>query len=533
MKFLTQVVLPIAILVAVVGGVTFIWQYSGSPKVPPPQTGTGAISDELLRFPTRFGVWTAEDARRLAEENRMPETVAEFEVHSTGHYDFWFHNPTTAPVEIGLKYKSCTCADVKVGVLTPEGRREMATHGPAVVASLVLAGAGGADVLAPLAAENAWLQRVLDKQATWTPLDTENDSSAVIAGPGQGPAVGVVRLGWVGKQPQPIRLAAKLQPQQSGRFGSEIRLELPVAFVPPMRVDAETLQLREINRKDQKETAEFNCWSSTRDDFKFTTVKEEKGHPNFECTWRPLTDEERRSLANEHKTVVRCGYRVTVTAHERRGNGEPLDLDRIRRKIIVTGPADVEPLTVLLTGVVRGEVALRTADDKDYIDLGSFRASRGLRTKRATLVSEEPGLKLKLASWTPDYLKVALQPQGMVDGSQRWELTVEVPAGLAAGRLPADSAVILQTQGASRGREFCIGAGLLIAVSVAILVAVQWLRPGEASRVTATEPAQPDVVYRPWPGQKYENLAIAEDGYLQPGSCRPAMQRRAAHRATQ
>src|SRR5262245_11858063 len=96
-------------VVLLVGGLTYMLQYSVSPNttgptpvIPPPPPA--------LTFPVK------------AVESGT-ETGAEFEVNSEGHHDFWFHNAENAAVSVGLADKNCACARVELCQLTPEESR--------------------------------------------------------------------------------------------------------------------------------------------------------------------------------------------------------------------------------------------------------------------------------------------------------------------------------------------------------------------------------------------------------------------------
>lgn len=443
MKTLTQVVLPIAVVIGLIAGVTFVSQYSGSrqrvDKKGNPGGDLPVPLSELLDFPVRQGVW-----------DLASTYPTEFEVHSRGHYDFWFFNRSGASVELSLKTQSCTCSEVNVGLLTDEGQRAWSAAAAAVAGSLVLAPTQGpvatdVSVLlggqwpnepATIAAADRRLQGALER-ATWQSLKEKGTSVAVP------PGVAVVRLAWEAKKAEPVRLSADLLMAQGNRKGA-CRLELPVAFVPPVLVDAPELRVNDLAARDQKETVSFNCWSATRDDF-VPKVAEEKGHPCFTFEHRLLTADESAALAQKFQMRVRAGYRVTVTVHERRGNNVQLDLGPFRKQLAVGGVGGADPLHLPIAGTVRGEVALRSSDSKDIIDLGSFRTARGV-SKTVILTADVQSLQLKLDAVTPDFLIGHLESKGLVDGVRRWELTVTVPPG-RSGRLPPDAAVILQTQG--------------------------------------------------------------------------------------
>jgi hypothetical protein len=298
-----------------------------------------------------------------------------------------------------------------------------------------------------VAASDAWLQRILEKETTWHKLQV--GESITVPASTNSLAAGVVRISWVGKSAEPrFRLAVNFQTSQEGRSG-KVHFEIPLTLVPPVQPDAQVLRVREISARGQQEKVVFHCWSATRDSFPLTVAVDGKDNGCFECKWQPLTEQEKGDLAARLATHqppllsrVRCGYQVTVTVHERRSDDQLLDLGPFRRGVLLNWPDGSG--AVPLEGAVKGEVTLHTPDGKDAINLERFRAPRGT-TWEGFLTSERPDVQFKVDSKSPDYVVVTLAPENGV--KQRWKLTVTVPPGRATGVLPEDSAVILQTQG--------------------------------------------------------------------------------------
>jgi len=429
MKSLTQVVLPIGILVALIAGVTFVSQYSGF-RAPPPRPRTalaaGASADELLHFPISTVQWDDDDS----------EYMAEFELRTRYRHDFRFVNRTSSAVALGLKLKSCQCAQVSVALATAPDRQAMA----AAAAGIAPAAALGQPLpLAGAAATADFALTLPGAKDRWQSLD---GGAAVTVPPGD---AGLVRVSWEGKKVGPERLAIDLWTEQAPHGRVPLRLQVPLAFVPAIRVDPATVKVRDIAGKDQQETAELTCWSSTRTHFPLT-VREENGSDCFVAGIRPLTADERQTLATQQKCRVLSGYRVTVTVHERRPNGDPLDLGPLERKLRLNGPADCDAATVTLTGMVRGEVKVLSVADADRIELGSFSVARGT-SKTVPLAGSMEVTDLVLESCQPDHLQARLERRPDADGRKRWDLHVTAPPQRVVGRLPADSVIVLQTRG--------------------------------------------------------------------------------------
>src|SRR5262245_22427402 len=106
MKTLTHVVLPIAIVVAVVGVVAYVTQNTSRA---PATNGSSSGPDnsappvgDLIAF------------NEILTDDLKPMVV---EPLSKSHQDLWFHNPQTQPVRICTKYKSCTCSELEIGTV--------------------------------------------------------------------------------------------------------------------------------------------------------------------------------------------------------------------------------------------------------------------------------------------------------------------------------------------------------------------------------------------------------------------------------
>src|SRR5579871_6468987 len=418
MKSLGRIVLAIFAVVVLVAGITFVKQYQVSPNEAPtpPASSPGAVraAEIKLTFPKGV-IW-----------EWQPAKDGEFEQQSEGFKDFLFQNDNSVPVELGLKAKSCKCSEVSVGLL------------PA------------ADV-----------QRYSSEDASKAGADTAkvqtqklevDDLKGVIVAPGDGV---VIRLNWKDKKDKEPheryeRLVVDVWAQaQAGGPRTIHKLELPITYVPALRIREDILKLPDLYLNG-KETREFKCWSSTRPKFSLT-AKERTGDPCFVCSCMPLTDNERQEMEESTKTRVLCGYVVRVTVNERLNDNVQMELGPFGRRIDLKSDPDIEPTSVLVAGVVRGDVTVETDDERGGILLGPFPAKNGI-TKVVKLTAHRPDLELKLDKVEPDgstHLKVISlkKTSTPVGGRTKWELTVEVPPGGPSGRLPDHSAVRLTIPG--------------------------------------------------------------------------------------
>src|SRR5262245_30340719 len=122
-KTLVQVVLPLAIIIGVIGGLAFMSQYTSSPPITP-KGGSGNQAKEPPTSPLvteeRIVVWDAKE----------PAYWIEFEKGSTFHYDFWIANRNPKPVSVTLQNTSCTCSQVEIGIFKREAGQSLVSRFP-------------------------------------------------------------------------------------------------------------------------------------------------------------------------------------------------------------------------------------------------------------------------------------------------------------------------------------------------------------------------------------------------------------------
>lgn len=434
MKSQVQVFMLVVAFVVLIGGVAFVrnWIFTPSEEVVD-TTPTPAVTP--LEFPIK-----------------VAEGHPEYEVHADGHHDFWFQNPSPQAVEIGLDRTSCTCSHVGVRVLTPEEitlirQKYLGSTAP------VLEGSGGAlPTLGPVAALQRNPPKLLDQPDRWQALKDAKSGhvETVVSIPAHG--AGLVRLSWQGRQVGPQRLTATVWVQVAGDShsrGGRTTLEVPVLFVNPVQVYPEKVPAMTLG-PNGKHQFECLCWSSTRPDFQLLSVREEDDNPCFVCTMSRLTgdalNQAAAKLSAQLPLQLLSAYRIAVTVYERLpGKSTQLDLGPFQHHLILkTNQADFDTLTVTVPGTVRGDITVGVGDSRDKIRLPTFPAARGT-TATVPIQANHPGLKLVIDSRRPDYLKVALHEHPGEEG-KRWDLTVTVPPGRAAGQMPPESVVILKTQ---------------------------------------------------------------------------------------
>jgi hypothetical protein len=450
MRAFTQFVLPLIIIALVVGGVQFARHYT-SGKRPTRAVTTADPAASPGQTPMVEAITFAERVRQADPED--PSYAGEYEHRDNGFALFLFANATQAPVNVGVARKSCTCTDIQIGTSTPaEGADWLCLAGGdsarALVAPL------GLDVLGPAA-----LAR-LATRFQMTKIDPNDVAMPVkVPAPAGGPVFGAVRFGFNARDAGAKRLSSIITSHAEGAVGrSETPLEMPVNVVPALRTPLQVHQLGDIVPGSTLKRT-FLLWSSTRPtlDLKIFPVQTVEGCVEFGPP-RPLSELERKALQHElntgpngekkpETTRVRSAVEIPLTVHERKGD-QSLDLGPLTVRYKVELPDKSQDHVVLAAqGVVRGEVRVVEAGDRDQIDLKGFSARLGARTA-VTLQGTRPDVKLAFEGVQPDssarYVTAKLEEQSPANGRPRWKLTVEVPPNAAAGPLPAQTAVSLK-----------------------------------------------------------------------------------------
>ncbi len=430
MKFLSQMVLAIVAIVVLVAGVTYMSYYSTGVE----KTKPGAVTP----------VAKGEKVELYMPQRIIPqESAGEFEVQSSGHYEFWFQNKSAVPVNLGVSYKSCKCSDLSVCVLSPEQTKSVPGQAGMSAAGEVSAGYLGVCGLLPLFHDIDKTSGWLGKQLNWQTI-TVDEQNGVAVGPESG---GWFRIAFKGEKPSVARLSVNLwsQPNIDGpHLRTEYRLEIPVTFAPVLQLEPNELNMDELTVGEEK-TRQFLCWSSTRSSFSLN-VKESGNDPCFSCTTTPLSWEDCRNAEQKLRARVLAGYVVSVTARERLPNGAQLDWGPFIRRLTLSSDPDVEAATMEVRGRVLGEIIVGTDEDKGTVILGEFPTKHG-KIKTIRLTTLQPATELQVERIEPptmDYVKVkSLTKAGPLD----WDLSVEAVPGCPAGKMPRNCAVIVKIVG--------------------------------------------------------------------------------------
>lgn len=445
MNSLLRTVGLLGALAVVVGGITFLLQYTTNPTA---KSGGGGNEVVPPPPPTARVVFP----RKVYES--QPGVDGEYELGSHGHRDYVFYPTEKEPVYLGLEDLNCTCLGKSIAFC-----QLSQADTERFLAQAVAAQVGTSWMMVPLL--HFWdhdaIGRLAEKSgAAWVTL--EKLGSQARAEPHR---IGLVRLNWKGEREGPIRLFAEVSSMNAEKPGGprpkDHRLEMVMAFVPPVRVFPTTVGLGDLNPRESR-SEEVICWSATRPEFKLAP-KSDALHPCCSVAVRPLADADRErwaeKMAQTLKSRLLSGYVVTITVHERVSDKVQLDLGPIRQKVELTSDDFKALLAVTVEGHVRGEITLNNLNDRDQqspnrdrLVLGNFPSKTG---KQWEFIIESDKVATELASEvvveppTLNYLQVKMGNKRTVGSGAQWPLTITIPPNRAFGAIsPRDCAVVLK-----------------------------------------------------------------------------------------
>jgi hypothetical protein len=461
-----QTILLVAIFLATVFGLTYITQYNrDSGETDTPGSGDGPKASTSKEVPLRFSM-TRIDAKEPPSFMKWWDSGVE--VGGTSHVEFWCRNQNPKPVSIKIPSLSCQCGSADFGAIPNETMRDYAalsvlSTGPFSVSPAIF---------------SAYTHALLNSKITWVPLKSvsvSDETSMQAAEAGKGPAYGIVRLNWTGKDPTgPKTLSIDAVAALPGASGlpQMQRLEAAIDVLPGFEVirrmgpgawkPVTDLPVGEIRERGTAK-GDLYCASYTRESLAISTLFGAPREEDEPCiTWTRAVaasaeefNDFREFIGNEKngKRKLKCLYKMTVTVNER------VEIDRDGQKVLrqlELGPIDrklkimaaqASERFVDIGGRVIGDISVLVGAELGRIDLGNSFTPDQDHTRDLTLVAERPGLDVKLldAETFPTYLRVKLEPLPDVSGRKQWRLRVTVPKGKLYGALPASSVIVLQT----------------------------------------------------------------------------------------
>ena len=426
----SQWILAAVVLAGLISIVTFAMNFLGG-------------SGQVVVGPTVVAgrvIVVAEFNVRGREKCFPPIGVLEREDRTSGHIDFWFHNPNAETVQVGLDRKNCRCGSVEVYVL-PEDRRAWLARSVAALVGVGSTGILGAVSLDPLARH-----RIQDGIPGRELLEKTEKTGVA---PGQ---LGWVRLLWAERKgKQNLEAGLWFDHQLDGKTAT---LNLILYFQEPLRVRA-VLRIRPHDDEDLRNGVRESLivWSSTRNSLRIeatpTATRDSPANDPFEVgKAEPLSPAEvfalyklhegSATLSDETRGTVTCAYRVPIVLRAVAADGKtPFDIGQFRRSVKITSPdVDGDPKTVLVMGRVTGVIAL-VNEDEGGVNFRDFLRNRG---KVAALDIECHDLEAKLAfdrKRTASFLDAELLPVSPAPaGLQVWTLKAKVLPDKVDGQFP-------------------------------------------------------------------------------------------------
>ena len=461
MKATLKILVPLAVMAAVIFGVTFFSQYA-----PPTDDGggkaagaAGGSNEPPLRVFSSTARWDPND------DNLSNRTFPGFfEAGTEGHSArFWFENRNEAPVRLQLKHVSCSaCSSAGAAAVPAEALRSLVRmdaitalpFGPLPVSALgPMVGAAG---LLPALQAQPWQWKSFK--------DDPNATFDVPAAPPGGTQWGVLQLNFQARFPAdgPRNLTGDFVAQVVDRPLQVAAYRFVVSFVvtTPFDVATAEINLGELTEDTPARDYEIVAYSTTRDPADFpppqVTTRDAADSPlpageQFIAVRDPvlMAEPDRARLAGrlaveqKRPVRVRTAYRIPVSVVPKLESAS-LDIGPVERVVWLAGPGQ-DAKKVRLTGTVKGGIGLA---DGAWMELGSFSGTHGVE-KRFRVVVEKAGEEL---AWVkgetrPDFLDVKLTRQSGVGERGAYEVRVRVPPGEKFGHMDSRDSVVLTTTG--------------------------------------------------------------------------------------
>ena len=358
------------------------------------KTGKEAPKSSLgvLKFPFTRAVWDKDD----------DEYVLEIEKGKEGHFDFPFENTLNQTAEIGLGRKDCDCTHMQVCFLPAE---EWKRYSEEMMKS-------------PRTA----------KVGDWNWLTVADSNAIGLEVPPL--ARGLVRFGWHARREPGIKLTLSLelwhQPQGNVGQRSFETLKVPSRIASPIRYTPNRANVGFCTSghclRQRCPASEFTLWSATRPDLDIKW--EDAESPLFVYEVKPLSPEEcqdmEKKLVKEgENTRVMKAFHFQVTVKEQAA-GKQLDQGPFNHavKFLLDDNKVVGPQ---ITGTVRGDIVVGSADERGKMNLKTFRAKDGARGE-VSLWTEDDKVVLESESQYPSTLDVKLSKEDKSGSRTKWRL---------------------------------------------------------------------------------------------------------------
>jgi hypothetical protein len=451
-----KTILPIALLIAMIFGITYMSQFTATTKNP--------IESEQIETELPLKTGSAE----LKFDPFAPDHLwyhrffaGNFEVGTDGRANrigFFIQNPRKSPVRLTALTPSCsTCTSARAAAIPAEALRNYRQHVAATGLPMPRPLAGDlitALAWAELQTKLRWHEFAFNDHSNFFELSGSTESD--------GESWGIVELGF--------KVDSVASPGAKAAFfdvydvrGNKLAPE-PFPFMvhfggrDAMEVNATDFRLSELSESNPVHGVEVYCVSATRDQLP-PPVAAAEGNDAHVVIGKPipLGPEElltisrsvsAKAQASGVNTLVqfRSGYRIQVVVH-REANGKALDIGPYEKIVnISAGPGVVlqKPIRIHLHGDTVGAVRL---EGVNKVDFGSYNGDF-LQKKEVRIWTERKGIELEIDPklCEPSFLKPAIgKPESIADRTY-WTLSVQIPAR-EGKRPPWEGFIYLRSKG--------------------------------------------------------------------------------------
>lgn len=489
-KSALKVAVPLAALVGVVFGITYLAQYTPTTDDPQPKDGTtpgGPPSAEPpLRFFTSARRWdppllAAPGYRHLpllapsavappdsaqafpfSLQDRIFQGFYESDKEKLRATQFWFENRNPNPVVMQLKGVSCSaCTGARLAAIPPETTRNLFQH--AALSMLPLGAFNGYGVGLVQPAANL-------TQLSWTQTQFKDDQNATFQVPAApappdrwAPQWGILELTFTVSDNPKLPLTADFATQVQGTGTPQTgghRFVLMFDVAKPCELSRSVIDAGTLDPLDGDRPYEFLVYSNTRgpgsefgdlaepsslvqapsgvtDPVKFVEVTKVVRIP--EADLAGVT--EQLFLDQKRPSKVRAAYRVTVTVRPKVGETR-MDLGLMERTVSLTVGTVTQQL--LVKAMVRGAVWLDS--DRTEVELKTFRGSMA-HTEDVALTTEKTGVELTVVKdeCKPSGFDFILEKQPDRGGQGHYRLKIAVGPNQVFGQIKG--VVVLEVKG--------------------------------------------------------------------------------------
>jgi hypothetical protein len=447
-----KIVLPLGLLIALVFGVTYITQFTPTPRRDADGAGPGAAAGPPVEFATQTIEYSPGPGDRSAVELINYYFPGFFEVGTDRNMvGFMFRSNRPDPIKVSALPPSCgACTSARGAILPPE----------AVNAYLAKAAAGrlwGPGPAPDLLSALGWAELYANLQ--WHTFDfARPDQMMTVPGAAAGDRPwGLIELAF--------KIASAGPPSAKHAYfelyaadGTKITplpltLTVTIAGREPIEVYPLELDVGDLGPGAPPRTVELYVFSATREADRLPppTLAPAAVDPFLTVGPAvPLTAGELKTLEGrvlgEYKAAIRArgGYRFAVT-FRREADGRTHDIGKVDRDLYVASTGVTKTYKINLHGTVSGLVRLEGG--KPTIELGTYEASY---QKKATarVIADRPELELELVpgECQPAFVKYTLGPPETESGRRSWPVQMNIDRN--AGRSPPwTGALVLRTKG--------------------------------------------------------------------------------------